>query len=43
MCTIHETLHHPPTVITEPKAGSTTVGDQPDEAEAGAHTPEVRA
>jgi uncharacterized OsmC-like protein len=43
MCTIHETLHHPPTVITEPKGGSQAAVEQPDEAEAGAHTPAASA
>jgi uncharacterized OsmC-like protein len=37
MCTVHETLLHPPTVITEPKiAAPASVAD---EAEAGAHAP----
>ena len=41
MCTIHETLQHPPVVITEPaRTGAAT--NQPDEAEAGAHTPTSR-
>lgn len=43
MCTIHETLHHPPKVITEPAAGSAVAGATPDEAEAGAHAPAAGA
>ena len=39
MCTIHETLHHPPTIITEPLRPAADAAAQPDEAEAGAHTP----
>lgn len=39
MCTIHETLHHPPVVITEPAAAATGSAAQPDEAEGGAHAP----
>jgi hypothetical protein len=38
MCTIHATLHHPPTVTTrERDAGESTA--PPDEAMAGAHAP----
>ena len=44
MCTIHETLHHPPVVITEPARAANAAGAaQPDEAEGGAHTPAGRA
>jgi uncharacterized OsmC-like protein len=37
MCTVHETLLHPPTVITEPKGAAPA--PVADEAEAGAHAP----
>jgi len=36
MCTIHETLHHPPVVSTEPMDATS-----PDEATAGARVPEA--
>lgn len=40
MCTIHETLHHPPVVITESASNANaSVAAQPDEAEGGAHAP----
>jgi uncharacterized OsmC-like protein len=42
MCTIHETLHHPPTIITEPKGGAAPEAALPDEAEGGAHAPAGR-
>jgi uncharacterized OsmC-like protein len=38
MCTIHATLHQPPTVITRER-GQSNGGGQPDEAMAGAHVP----
>jgi len=40
LCTIHETLQTPPTVITRPR--TTDVSAQPDEADAGAHVPSAR-
>lgn len=41
MCTIHETLHHPPVVTTEPaRRESGDVDPTPDEATAGAHVPD---
>jgi len=40
MCTIHATLHHPPT-ITIGDAGHQEHEHQPDEAMAGAHVPEA--
>ena len=44
MCTIHETLHTPPAVITEAKPRpDSDVAAQPDEADAGAHVPAARA
>jgi uncharacterized OsmC-like protein len=43
MCTIHETLQHPPVVITEPKAGAAGTAAQPDEAEGSAHAPAAGA
>lgn len=39
MCTIHATLHHPPTITTEPRARNDGDEGQPDEAMAGAHGP----
>ena len=42
MCTIHETLHHPPTVITESKSAPADAA-QSDEAESGAHAPAARS
>jgi uncharacterized OsmC-like protein len=39
MCTIHETLHHPPVVITEPAGVATGSGTPPDHAERGATAP----
>jgi uncharacterized OsmC-like protein len=38
MCTIHATLHHPPTVVTRER-DRPDEGGQPDEAMAGAHVP----
>ena len=38
MCTIHATLHHPPTVVTR-EHNRTDESSQPDEAMAGAHVP----
>lgn len=43
MCTIHETLHHPPVITTEPKSAAADASTQPDEAEGGAHAPASRA
>ncbi len=43
MCTIHETQHHPPVDITEPRHSSPAGAEQPDEAEGGAHAPAARA
>jgi uncharacterized OsmC-like protein len=43
MCTIHETLHHPPVVTTEPKATPAAAKAQPDEAEGAANAPSARA
>ena len=39
MCTIHETLHHPPVVITEPAGATTGSGTPSDQAGGGAHAP----
>ena len=40
MCTIHATLHQPPTVTTEPATGvPDAIEAQPDEADADAHVP----
>jgi uncharacterized OsmC-like protein len=37
MCTIHATLHQPPTIVT--REGGAAAGDRRDEALAGAHVP----
>lgn len=42
MCTIHATLHHPPTVTTEPRAPNGDHDAHADEAMAGAHVPDSR-
>jgi uncharacterized OsmC-like protein len=39
MCTIHETLHHPPVITTEPAQPAGRIDATPDEATAGAHVP----
>jgi uncharacterized OsmC-like protein len=39
MCTIHATLHHPPTITTREHSSSGDAGTLPDEAMAGAHAP----
>ena len=39
MCTIHETLHHPPVVTTEPMTSPRDAEAVPADAAAGAHVP----
>ena len=39
MCTIHATLHHPPTITTEQRAADAVDESHRDEAMAGAHVP----